>query len=80
MLTAKKVRLWYRIHKWASLVCTAFLLMSCLTGLLMIFRDESAHFTGHDVRPKALPDSAPYATLQPSLRRFPGQRIFSVGW
>ncbi len=84
MLTAKKVRLWYRIHKWASLVCTAFLLMSCLTGLPMIFRDEIAHFTDHDVRPKTLSDSAPYAALQPmiqsSLRRFPGQRLFSVGW
>lgn len=84
MLTAKKVRLWYRIHKWTSLVCTAFLLMSCLTGLPMIFRNEIVRFTDHDVRPKALPDSAPYASLQPmiesSLRRFPGQRIFSVGW
>ncbi len=84
MLTAKKVRLWYRIHKWTSLVCTAFLLMSCLTGLPLIFHDEIAHFTNHEVHPKALPDSTSYAALQPmieaGLLRFPGQKIFSVGW
>ena len=28
------------MHKWSSLVCTAFLLMLCLTGLPLIFHDE----------------------------------------
>lgn len=34
------IRVWYLIHKWTSLVCTAFLLMLCATGLPLIFHDE----------------------------------------
>ncbi len=40
MLSARKVRIWYRLHKWTSLLCTLFLLVSCLTGLPLIFHDE----------------------------------------
>src|SRR5690606_25623178 len=32
--------LWSAIHKWSSLICTAFILMLCLTGLPLIFHDE----------------------------------------
>ncbi len=28
------------IHKWTSIICTAFLLMLCITGLPLIFHDE----------------------------------------
>ena len=38
---------WYLVHKWTSLVCTAFLLMLCLTGLPLIFHDEIDAATGH---------------------------------
>jgi uncharacterized iron-regulated membrane protein len=31
---------WFVVHKWTSLICTAFLLMLCLTGLPLIFHDE----------------------------------------
>jgi uncharacterized iron-regulated membrane protein len=34
------IKVWVWVHKWASLVCTAFLLMLCLTGLPLIFHDE----------------------------------------
>lgn len=34
------IRAWSWTHKWSSLVCTAFLLMLCLTGLPLIFHDE----------------------------------------
>ncbi len=40
MLRSKTVRNWYKIHKWTSLVCTAFLLLVCLTGLPLIFMSE----------------------------------------
>jgi uncharacterized iron-regulated membrane protein len=43
MLSAHKVRTWYRLHKWTSLTCTLFLLISCLTGLPLIFHDEIDH-------------------------------------
>lgn len=31
---------WSWVHKWSSLVCTAFLLMLCVTGLPLVFHDE----------------------------------------
>ena len=31
---------WYRVHRWTSLVCTVFVLVSCLTGLPLIFDNE----------------------------------------
>ncbi|MBL7250313.1 PepSY-associated TM helix domain-containing protein [Alloalcanivorax sp. C16-2] len=34
------LRVWSAIHKWTSLICTAFILMLCLTGLPLIFHDE----------------------------------------
>lgn len=39
-LSASAIRAWYLIHKWTSIVCTAFLLMFCLTGLPLIFHHE----------------------------------------
>lgn len=33
-------RAWSGIHKWTSLICTAFILMLCITGLPLIFHDE----------------------------------------
>ncbi|HAB06350.1 MAG: PepSY domain-containing protein [Alcanivorax sp.] len=34
------IRAWSAVHKWTSLICTAFILMLCLTGLPLIFHDE----------------------------------------
>ncbi|MGH6614537.1 PepSY-associated TM helix domain-containing protein [Sphingomonas sp.] len=39
-LSQKNIRRWYLVHKWTSLVVTAFLLMFCLTGLPLIFHHE----------------------------------------
>ncbi|MET0252028.1 MAG: PepSY-associated TM helix domain-containing protein [Novosphingobium sp.] len=39
-MTRNAIKVWFLIHKWTSLVCTAFLLMLCLTGLPLIFHDE----------------------------------------
>lgn len=39
-MTRRAIRLWFLVHKWSSLVCTAFLLMLCATGLPLIFHDE----------------------------------------
>lgn len=51
MLTTEAVKRWYRIHKWTSLVCTLFLLMLCVTGLPLIFRDELSIWLGDAVEP-----------------------------
>ncbi|MBB5984434.1 PepSY domain-containing protein [Sphingobium lignivorans] len=39
-MSRQSIRVWYLVHKWTSLVCTAFLLMLCVTGLPLIFHDE----------------------------------------
>jgi uncharacterized iron-regulated membrane protein len=44
-LTRRAIRLWFLVHKWSSLVCTAFLLMLCLTGLPLIFHEEIDYLT-----------------------------------
>jgi uncharacterized iron-regulated membrane protein len=45
LVASKSIRIWYLVHKWASLVCTAFLLMLCLTGLPLIFHHEIDELT-----------------------------------
>lgn len=45
MLNSARVRMWYRLHRWASLICTLFILISCVTGLPLIFHDEVEHLT-----------------------------------
>ncbi|MBB3356911.1 MULTISPECIES: PepSY domain-containing protein [unclassified Novosphingobium] len=39
-MTSTQLRRWRWIHKWSSIVCTAFLLVLCVTGLPLIFADE----------------------------------------
>lgn len=40
------IRIWYLVHKWSSLISTAFLLMLCITGLPLIFEHEIEDLTG----------------------------------
>lgn len=47
-MTRATIRGWYLVHKWTSLVCTAFLLMLCVTGLPLIFHDEIDALLGQD--------------------------------
>ena len=42
------IRIWYLIHKWSSLIPTAFLLMLCVSGLPLIFHDEIDAAMGFD--------------------------------
>jgi len=48
-LTPRAVRIWAWLHKWASLVCTLFMLLLCLTGLPLIFHHEIGHLTGTEI-------------------------------
>ncbi|MHB9878078.1 PepSY-associated TM helix domain-containing protein [Pacificimonas sp. ICDLI1SI03] len=45
-MTRGAIRGWYLVHKWTSLICTAFLLMLCITGLPLIFHGEIDELTG----------------------------------
>lgn len=79
MLTAKTIKIWYLVHKWTSLVCTAFLLVLCITGLPLIFRDEINHWLDDDPPFAALPPNTPMANLDRMVdvgrRMYPGQVV-----
>lgn len=45
-MTSSTIRSWYLVHKWSSLICTAFLLMLCVTGLPLVFHDEIDRLSG----------------------------------
>lgn len=80
---------WYAVHKWTSLVCTAFMLMLCLTGLPLIFSHEIDHALGHSVEAPELSSAAQGQTVQrasldgivaDSLARRPGDAAqFLIG-
>lgn len=38
--STERLKTWAWIHRWSSLVCTAFMLLLCLTGLPLIFSSE----------------------------------------
>jgi uncharacterized iron-regulated membrane protein len=40
MTSRAGIKLWLRVHRYASLICTLFLLLACLTGLPLIFKEE----------------------------------------
>ncbi|WP_119458389.1 PepSY-associated TM helix domain-containing protein [Rhodospirillaceae bacterium SYSU D60014] len=84
MLRTKTIKFWYRIHKWTSLVCTAFLLMLCLTGLPLIFYHEIEHLLGNAVEAPALPEGTPMApvddVIEAGERLYPDEFVQFVSW
>ncbi|MFT3975510.1 MAG: PepSY domain-containing protein [Sphingomonas bacterium] len=48
-MNRRTIRAWYLVHKWTSLICTAFLLMLCVTGLPLIFHDEIDAASGRGI-------------------------------
>lgn len=76
-----RLQTWAFLHKWSSLVCTAFLLLICLTGLPLLFADQiDAWLNPHTYA--ALPADMPQVDLDrvvsASRRDFPGQIISSI--
>ncbi len=69
MLTARSVSIWRRVHTWTSLIATAFLLLLCLTGLPLIYKDEIGVWSGAVVLPPVMPDDVPQLDLDELLRR-----------
>jgi len=84
VLSALAARRWAQVHKWTSIVCTAFLLITCLTGLPLIFRDEIQHALGEDVETTALPEGTPRASLDRIVEaarvRRPNEFVRYVFW
>lgn len=53
-MKTRTIRAWTWIHKWSSLISTAFLLMLCLTGLPLVFSHEIDDLLlGQDLAPAA---------------------------
>lgn len=75
-MTRNTVRAWSLIHKWTSLICTAFLLMLCLTGLPLIFHDEIDAALDRSPPIAAKPNAALLdldAVLETALKARPGE-------
>jgi len=81
-MTRRALRRWFWIHKWTSLICTVFLLLICVTGLPLVFREEIGDW---------LDDSLPYADVSPdtptmsldrlvatSRQMYPGETVMSA--
>ena len=80
--TTHRVRRWYLVHKWSSLACTVFLLLICLSGLPLVFRDEIQAWLDDDPPYAQLPAGTPLAGIDgmvsESRRRYPGQIVTFV--
>jgi uncharacterized iron-regulated membrane protein len=70
---------WYRLHRWTSLVCTLSLLLLCVTGAPLILKDEIGVWTGTTVEPPELPGVTTRASVDAmvadALKRRPGDAV-----
>jgi uncharacterized iron-regulated membrane protein len=77
-MSQRALRIWSIVHRWTSLVCTAFMLLLCLTGLPLVFGHELDILTGDAIEAPELPASqanarASYdAVLRAALAQHPG--------
>jgi uncharacterized iron-regulated membrane protein len=62
-MNATTLRRWSWTHKWASLVCTVFMLLLCITGLPLIFSHEINHWLHSDIQPQKLAPGTPNASM-----------------
>jgi uncharacterized iron-regulated membrane protein len=78
-MTRSAFRKWFWIHKWSSLVCTAFLLLLCITGMPLVFREEIADLLDDSLPYASVPDNAPRVGLDQviaaSRKIFPGETV-----
>ncbi|MFM9927983.1 PepSY-associated TM helix domain-containing protein [Variovorax sp. H27-G14] len=79
---ARRLRRWQWVHRWSSLVCTVFLLVLCLTGLPLVFRDELADWASASAGKAAPPAQAGQADLDAMVDAargpsglYPGQTV-----
>jgi uncharacterized iron-regulated membrane protein len=83
MMSVTSLRRWSWVHTWSSLVCTAFLLLLCLTGLPLIFHHEIEELTGH-AGPPPMAAGTPHADLDrvvaTGLARRPGEVVQYLIW
>ncbi len=70
---------WVVVHRWTSLVCTAFLLLLCATGLPLIFHHEIDHALGDAIEAPEVVASGPRTgfgrVLATARARHPDHRV-----
>jgi uncharacterized iron-regulated membrane protein len=82
MMTRVSLRRWFWVHKWASLVCTVFLLVICITGLPLVFREEIGSLLDDSLPYAVVPDGTPNVSLDhiaaAARQMYPGETIMST--
>lgn len=80
--STRTLRRWMIVHKWTSLACTVFLLVICLSGLPLIFREELSEWLNNEPAYAALPPETPSANIDDLVaearRRNAGMIVASV--
>jgi uncharacterized iron-regulated membrane protein len=80
----RSLRRWSFVHTWTSLICTAFLLLLCVTGLPLIFHDEIDDLLNEEVKPATVPEGTPQASIDQAianvLARHPEQVVHFFVW
>ncbi|MFN4163391.1 MAG: PepSY-associated TM helix domain-containing protein [Ferrovibrio sp.] len=83
-MSVKTFKIWYLTHKWTSLICTAFMLLLCITGLPLIFHHEIEHLLGDAIEAPALPAGTPLASLDhvvaAAQQAMPDEKPLFVSW
>jgi len=78
------IKAWFLIHKWSSLICTAFLLLLFVTGLPLIFWEEIGHATGATPEVEPAPAGMARANvdvlIDKALAQYPGDVPLFFGW
>jgi uncharacterized iron-regulated membrane protein len=81
-MTRSSLRRWLWVHKWSSLVCTLFLLLICLTGAPLVFREELSDLLDDGLAYAEVPDGTPPVSIDTladaGRRMYPGQIILSI--
>ncbi len=75
-------RKWALVHKWSSLVCTAFLLVICVTGLPLLFSDQIDEWLephAYEVLPAGTPAASLDRLTAAGRKMYPGQIVTSIG-
>jgi uncharacterized iron-regulated membrane protein len=84
LATPRALRTWSAIHKWTSLVCTAFLLLLCVTGLPLIFHHEIDHALGNAIEAPGVAPGKPLADVDSIVAagrlRHPDEVVQFVAW
>ena len=81
-MTRLALRRWFWVHKWTSLLCTIFLVLICVTGLPLVFREEIEDLLDNSRPYASTPDGTPAISIDKlvaaSRRMHPGEQILSI--